>query len=90
MRFTDIPKPPRPPFHGAFKVYSFDPREPMNYMQMMMFACAPHVEPFAVSARRLTAAMRADGQSELRPLTIWATYRKHPELSQPLTEESTH
>jgi len=71
-------------YDGPFKVFNLNLNEPMNYMMEQIFVNAPYSESWQESTRRLLSAIRAGGECELRPTTIWLAYRRHPELSQPV------
>lgn len=55
----------------------------MSWIYEQMFVHAPAAEPFRASMARLVEALRADGERELRPTTVFVVYRRHPELGYP-------
>lgn len=82
--------PPKQPYSGPFKVINLNLNDPMNYLMESIFINAPYSESWQDSTRRLLSAIRADGECELRPTTIWLAYRRHKELSEPIKPLKNH
>lgn len=79
------PPPPCPRYDWSLHVSQLlKPKDSTSWLYGQMFVHAPATEPFAISMRRLVAAIREDGRDDLSPTSVFVAYRRHPELGYPV------